>query len=57
MYICLYIGFIPIDGIPNTDIVAAITLPISVVFIILNMGGLVFAIICFLFNIVHRNKK
>ena len=50
------LGYVPIDGIPRTE-VATISVPVAIVFIFVEACGLVFAIVCLLFNFIFRNKR
>ena len=50
------LGYTPIDGIPKTDI-ASISSAVTAIFILLHIGGIVFALFCLAFNIINRNKR
>ena len=52
----LFIDLVPHDGSVQND-TATVILPVAVVLILFEIAGLVFAIICLVFNIVYRNKK
>ena len=52
----LFSGYVPIDGIPRIEI-ATISVPVAVIFIFIEVCGLVFTIVCILFNFIFRNKK
>ena len=52
----LFIDLVPHDGSARND-TATVILPVAVVLILFEIAGLVFAIICLVFNIVYRNKK
>ena len=51
-----YIGHIPHDGVPQSE-PSTVILPVAVTVILLNVGGLAFALFCLVFNIIYRNKK
>ena len=46
----------PYDGVIKSKI-TTVHLSVTVLFIPLNIGGLIFALICLVFTIVYRNKK
>ena len=48
--------YIPVDGIPRSEIVT-VSIPVSVIFILLEVCGIIFAAVCLIFNISYRNKK
>ena len=50
------LGLTPVDGVPIAAI-TSINLPVQIVLTFLELGGIAFAIICFVFNIVYRKKK
>ena len=50
------IGHIPHDGVPMKA-PSTVILPVALTVILLNVGGIAFALICLIFNIVYRNKK
>ena len=56
VYIISTLGYTPIDGIPKTGI-ASISLAVTAIFILLHIGGVVFALFCLAFNIINRNKR
>ena len=47
---------IPNDGIPDEDIVT-VHIGITVVYVTLATTGLVFAVVCLVFNLVFRQKR
>ena len=55
----MYILYIP-DGIPNDGIpieeVVTVSLALTVVYVILAVTGLLFAVGCLLFNLLYREK-
>ena len=55
--IYIYIaGIIPYDGIANNKTVS-VALPITVIFSILSVSGIVFALVCLIFIIKYRKSK
>ena len=52
----LNIGHIPRDGLPDSDI-ATVFVPVAVIFFLLNVCGLAFALVCLAFNVFFRDKK
>ena len=50
------VGLSPRDGTPDTDI-STVLVPVAVILIIFDIGGLAFALICLVFNLYHRDKK
>jgi hypothetical protein len=50
------VGHIPYDGEPREEYVTIMT-PITVIFIILNISGIVYAVICFMFNAIFHKKR
>ena len=56
LYLLSILGYTPIDGIPTTGI-ASISLSVVAIFILLHIGGVVFALFCLAFNIINRNKR
>ena len=36
---------------------ATVILPVAVILILFNIGGLVFSVACLVFNLVYRNRK
>ena len=50
------LGFTPYDGVTEIRI-ATVNLSITVLFTLMNIGGLLFALICFVFTIVCRKTK
>ena len=49
-------GIIPYDGIANNKTVS-VALPITVIFSILSLSGIVFALLCLIFIIKYRKSK
>ena len=49
-------GLTPDDGVPKPEI-TTIILPVAGIIILLNIGGLAFALVCLIFNVLYRNKK
>ena len=49
-------GLIPYDGVPVEEDVS-VTLSVTVIFFILSSAGIVFAIVCLIFNFIFRNRK
>ena len=54
--VLFFIDLIPSDGVAMNDI-ATVILPVALILILLEIVGLVFAIVCLVFNIAYRNKK
>ena len=52
----LFSDYIPIDGIPRTEIVA-VSIPVAVTIILMEVCLLIVATVCLLFNFIYRNKK
>ena len=50
------IGGIPYDGKP-TEITRTVDISLTVIFIVLSTVGIIFAIICLIFNFVFRERK
>ena len=46
----------PHDGLPDNE-TATVIVPVAVVLILFDVGGLAFAAVCLVFNLVNRNKK
>ena len=49
-------GLIPYDGIPTKEYVA-VAIPLAVIYIFLAIAGIIFAIVCLVFNFVYRKKR
>ena len=47
---------IPNDGIPVEEVVS-VSVALTVVYVILATAGLVFAVVCILFNLLFRQKR
>ena len=56
IWLCLLIDGIPNDGIPDEDIVT-VHIGITVVYVTLATAGLMFAVVCLVFNLVFRQKR
>lgn len=56
MAVNLFSDYIPIDGIPRTEIVA-VSIPVAVTIILMEVCLLIVATVCLLFNFIYRNKK
>ena len=54
--VLLFTDLIPSDGVAKEDL-ATVILPVALILILFEIAGLVFAIICLVFNIAYRNKK
>jgi hypothetical protein len=52
----LNLGHVPHDGLPESDI-ATVYVPVAVIFILLDVCGLAFALVCLVFNVLFRDKK
>lgn len=48
-------GYYPHDGVAIDK--ASVILPVAVLLILFDIVGLVFAIVCLVFNLLYRNKK
>ena len=53
---CILDGVIPYDGIPIKEFVA-VAIPVTVIYVVLASTGIIFAMICLVFNYMYRNKK
>ena len=49
-------GLVPYDGVPNDEYVT-VGVPVTVVYILLSVIGIIFAVLCLIFNFVYRNKR
>ena len=49
-------GLIPYDGVPAKEYVT-IAVPVTAIFIFLALVGIVFAIVCLVFNFMFRKKR
>ena len=65
MLVCILYGFnnycsctgqIPHDGEPREDFVT-ILVPVTVVLFILNISGIIYAVVCFIFNAIFHKKR
>ena len=56
MIIMYNIGHIPYDGEPREEFVT-IMAPVVSIFLILNIGGIVYAMICLMFNVIYHKKR
>ena len=50
------VGHIPYDGEPREEFVTIIA-PVTAIFIVLNIGGIIFAVICSMFNAIFHKKR
>ena len=51
-----FLGYVPHDGVPKME-PSTVILPVTVIVISLNGGGVAFALFCLLFNLIYRKKK
>ena len=51
----ILLGYSPVDGLPRREI-AILNLPVAVIFILLNICGVAFALVCLVFNMVYKDK-
>ena len=49
-------GLVPYDGVPDEEYIT-VGVPVTVVYIILSVIGIIFAVLCLIFNFVYRNKR
>ncbi len=49
-------GQIPYDGVPVEEI-ETVAVPLTVIYSILSIAGIIFAIVCLMFTFILRNKK
>ena len=49
-------NLVPYDGVPNEEVVS-VKVGLAAVFFIMATAGIIFAVICIVFNAVYRNKK
>lgn len=49
-------GLVPYDGVPTEEYVT-VGVPVTVVYILLSVIGIIFAVLCLIFNFVYRNKR
>ena len=49
-------NLVPYDGVPNEETVS-VEAGLAAVFIVLATAGIIFALVCIIFNAVNRNKK
>ena len=49
-------GLVPYDGVPTNKYVT-VAIPVTIVYILLSVAGIIFAILCLIFNFVYRNKR
>ena len=49
-------GLVPYDGVPGEEYVT-VAIPVTVVYILLSVAGIIFAVLCLIFNFVYRNKR
>ena len=55
-YFVTYIVGVPYDGVPVVEVITT-HVGLSVIYIIICTGGIIFAVICFIFNFMFRTKK
>ena len=56
IYNILYIDGVPYDGVPEEEIITAHT-SVTVILVILATAGLVFTVVCLVFNFIFRKRK
>ena len=49
-------GLVPYDGVPTEEYVT-VGVPVTVVYILLSVIGIIFAVLCLIFNFMYRNKR
>ena len=49
-------GLVPYDGITD-KVLVTVALPVTLIFVVLASAGIIFAILCLVFNFVFRNKR
>ena len=49
-------GHVPYDGEPREEFVT-IMVPVMTTFLVLNIGGIMYALICLMFNAVFHKKR
>ena len=47
---------VPYDGVPNEEVVS-VEAGLAAAFIVLATAGIIFAVVCIIFNAVYRKKK
>ena len=47
---------IPRDGVPET-ITTTVALPLTIIYCVLTFCGIMLVLVCFIFNVVFRNRK
>ena len=52
----IIIGHIPYDGEPREEFVT-VMVPVTAIFIVLNISGIIYAVICFMFNAIFHKKR
>ena len=50
------VDYIPYDGTPRKKI-TTIALPVTIILSFLNICGIIFGVICLLFNVIYRKKR
>ena len=50
------LGGVPFDGTPREKL-QTVHLSVTVIFVVLSSAGIVFAVICVIFNFIFREKK
>ena len=54
-HFCLRLVGVPVDGVPQNNTVS-VNLIVTAVFGSLSIVGIVFSVVCLLFNLIFRNK-
>ena len=52
----IIIGDIPYDGEPREEFVT-VMVPVTAIFIVLSISGIIYAVICFMFNAIFHKKR
>ena len=47
---------IPYDGEPREELVT-VMVPVTAIFIVLSISGIIYAVICFMFNAIFHKKR
>ncbi len=56
VYLCYPDGLVPYDGVPIEEI-ETVAVPLTVIYTLLATAGIIFAIVCLVFNFVFRQRK
>lgn len=56
LHLLILVGYIPYDGTARTKM-TTIALPVTITLSIINAIGIIFAVICLLFNIIYRKRR